>query len=63
MESLIADFIHFLALLSNLYFYQGNWGLDYVCTQFRNFTNVSLFFKSFSNSWDNSYIQFLVIFI
>ena len=63
MESLIADFIQFLALSPNFYFCKGDWALDYVCTQFRDFTKISSFFKSFGNSWGNSYIQFVVIMI
>ena len=58
MESLIANF---LALLPNFYFSKGDWGPDYVCTQFRDFTKISSFSRSFDNSWGTSYIQFIVI--
>ena len=47
MESLIANF---LVLLPNFYFSKGDWGLDYVCTQFRDFTKISSFSRSFDNS-------------
>ena len=47
MESLIANF---LALLPNFYFSKGDLGLDYVCTQFRDFTKISSFSRSFDNS-------------
>ena len=60
MESLIADFI---ALAPSFYFCKRDWPLDYVCTQFRDFTKISPFFKSFDNFWGNSYSQFVVIMI
>ena len=63
MESLIADFIQFCSLSPNFYFCKGDWALDYVRTQFRNFTEVSSFFKLFDNSWGNLYIQFVVMMI
>ena len=57
-ESLI-----FLALSPNFYFCKGDWALDYVRTQFRDFSKISSFFKLFDNSWDILYIQFVVIMI
>ena len=42
MESLIADFFNFLALLLIFYFCKGDWELDYVCTAFRDFSNCCL---------------------
>ena len=54
MESLIADFIQQLI---------ADFTLDYACTQFRDFTIISSFFKLFDNSWGNSYIQLVVIMI
>ena len=50
MESLIANSIldNFPALLPNFDFCKGDWVLDYVCTQFRDFTKTFSFSKSFS---------------
>ena len=41
MQDLIADLFNFLALLSNCYFRKEDWALDYLCTQFHNFTKIS----------------------
>ena len=61
MERLIADFIQFLALLPIFYFCKGDWVLEYVRAQLRDFTKISSFLKSFYNSWGKSYNQFVVI--
>ena len=63
IESLITDFIHFLALLPNFCFWKGDWALDHVWTQFRDCTKMSLFSRLFDNSWGISYIQFIGIMI
>ena len=63
MKRSVPDFIQFSGAIANFYFFKGDWVVDYVCTQFRDFTKISLFFKSFYNSWGNSYIQFVVILI
>ena len=46
MESLIADF---LALAPSFYFCKRDWPLDFVCTQFRDLSKISPFFKSVGN--------------
>ena len=63
MESLIANFIQFLSAIANFLFLQGRLGTKLLCTQFRDFTKIFSFSKSFDNSCGNSYIQFLVIMI
>ena len=63
MESLIADFIRFLALLPDFYLCKGDWSLDYVCSQLRNFTKIFSFSRLFDNSWATSYIPLIVIMI
>ena len=50
MESLIADFILFFSAITNFYFCKEDWALDYVYTQYRDFTNIS----SFSRLLDNT---------
>ena len=61
---LIADFIQFCSVMAKFLFLQKwYWALDYVCTQFRDFTKILSFFKLFDNSWGNSYFQFVVIMI
>ena len=44
-------------------YYEGDWALDNVCTQFRDFTKMPSFPWSFDNLWGTSYIQFIVIMI
>ena len=41
---------NFWGLLPNICFCKGDWALDYVRTQFRDFTKIYSFFKSFDNS-------------
>ena len=50
MESLIADFIQVSRAIAKFLFLQGR--LDYVCTQFCDFTNFTI--SSFSKLFDNS---------
>ena len=50
MESLIADLSDFLSLLPDFYFCRGDWALEYVSTQFRDFNKISSFARSFDNS-------------
>ena len=50
MESLIADLIQFFSAIVKFLFL-GDWAVDYVCTQFRDFTKISSFSKSLDNSW------------
>ena len=45
MGNLIADFTEFSRAVAKLLFLQGDWALDYVCTQFRDFTKIFFFFK------------------
>ena len=40
MERLIAAFINFLVLLPNLHFWERDWTLDSVYTQFCDFTKT-----------------------
>ena len=63
MESLIANFIQFCTANAKFLFLQGRLGARLCVTQFRDFTKISSFFKSFDNSWGNAYIQFVVIMI
>ena len=41
MESLTADFIQFFSPIAKFLFLQDDLVLDYVCTQFRDFTKIS----------------------
>ena len=47
MESLIDDFIQFSCAIAkgDFYFCKRDWAIDDVCTQFRDFTKISSFFK------------------
>ena len=56
MENLIADLFNFQALLLGFYSWKKDWSLDYVCTQFRDFIQVSSSSRSFDNSWGATYI-------
>ena len=50
MESLMTDFIQFPGAITKFLFCEGDWALDYMYIQFRDFTKISSFFKSFDNS-------------
>ena len=50
ISSFMLILFNFLALSPNFCFCKGDWVLDYVFTQFRDFTKISSFFKSFENS-------------
>ena len=64
IESLTANFIQFSSAIAKFLFLQGRLGTRLcVYSQFRDFTKIFLFSKSFDNSWGNSYIQFVVIMV
>ena len=50
LEVLIGNFIHFSSAIAKFYFFHEDWALDYVCTQFRDFTKIFSFSKSFEVS-------------
>ena len=63
MESLIVNFIQFFSAMAKSLFLQRRLALVYVCSQFRDFTKIFSFSKSFGHSWGNWYILFVVIMI
>ena len=45
MENVVTDFFNLLVLLPNFCFGKGDWTIDYVCTQFRDFAkNFPIFY-------------------
>ena len=50
MESLIADVIQIFGILPNFYLCKGDRALDYMCTQFRDFTKISSLSRLFESS-------------
>ena len=50
MERLTANLSQFSSAIAKNVFFNGDWTLNYVCTQFRDFTKLFSFSKPFDNS-------------